>query len=364
MKDNDNAYAKDHLFKNALDIVIKLGVILLIVYWCYSILRPFIIPVIWAAVIAISLYPLFQKMLVVAGSRNKLSATLFTLILLVLLIIPIYMLSGSLIEGVQNLSQALENGTLYLPSPPLYVAEWPLVGEKLYAFWQLAASNISAVISQYTPQIKTIGNVLFSSFLEGGLGIIQFVISIVIAGLFLAYADLEKTAANAFALRLSPAHGEHFVQMASATIRSVAQGVLGIAFVQAVFAGIGFWVFDIPGAGLWAFLVMVLSVIQLPPLLVIAPVIAYAYSTDASTTALAIFTLWSLFAAMLDSILKPFVMGRGVDVPMLVIMLGAIGGMMSAGILGLFIGAIILGIGYNLYLTWLTNEPVNIDEDS
>jgi predicted PurR-regulated permease PerM len=361
MKENDTAIADERLVNNVLDIAIKLGVITLIVYLCFKIVSPFITPVIWATVIAISIYPLFKRSLAAFGGRNKLTAAVYTLLGLALLITPVVLLSGSLIDGVQTLSKALEGETLQLPPPPQKVADWPLIGNGLYDIWQLAATNITEVITRFTPQLKTIGSVLFSTALEGGLSVLQFVISIFIAGVFLASASFGKSTANAFALRLSPIHGEDFVKMASATIRSVAQGVLGIAFVQASFVGLGFWAVNVPGAGLWAFFVLILSVIQLPPLLVIAPVIAYVFSTDGSTITLVIFTLWSLLGSMLDSILKPFVMGRGVDVPMLVIMLGAIGGMIYSGILGLFTGAIILGIGYNLYLHWLTAQPANVD---
>jgi len=361
MKDNKTIFANERLADNVIDIAIRLGVIILIVYWCFNIISPFITPVIWATVIAISIYPLFRRSLAVFGGRNKLTATVFTLVGLALLVTPVVMLSGSLIDGVQFLSNALEEGTLQIPPAPEKVVDWPLIGGAVYETWQLAATNLTAVITKFTPQLKAVGNVLFSTALESGMGVLQFVISIIIAGVFLASAGFGKSAANVFALRLSPIHGEEFVTMASATIRSVAQGVLGIAFVQASFVGLGFWAVDVPGAGLWAFLVMMLSVIQLPPLLVIAPVIAYVFSTDASTTTLVLFTLWSLLGSMLDSILKPFVMGRGVDVPMLVIMLGAIGGMIYSGILGLFTGAIILGIGYNLYIHWLDDETVSID---
>lgn len=364
MKNNNTAIANERMANNVIDIAIRLGVLVLIIFWCFNIVSPFITPVIWATVIAISLYPLFQRSLAAFGGRNKLTATVFALLGLAVLITPVVLLSGSLIDGVQVLSKSLEEGTLQIPPAPPKVADWPLIGGAVYDTWQLAATNLTAAITKFTPQLKAIGNVLFSTALESGVGVLQFVISIIIAGVFLASAKFGKSAANRFASRLSPIHGEDFVKMASATIRSVAQGVLGVAFVQASFVGLGFWAVDVPGAGLWAFLVLILSVIQLPPLLVIAPVIVYVFSTDAGTTTLVIFTLWSLLGAMLDSILKPFVMGRGVDVPMLVIMLGAIGGMISSGILGLFTGAIILGIGYNLYLHWLHDQPADVETDT
>jgi predicted PurR-regulated permease PerM len=164
------------------------------------------------------------------------------------------------------------------------------------------------------------------------------------------------------ASKLSPSFGLEFVKISAATIRSVAQGVIGIGIFQAVFVGTGFWAIDVPAFGLWALLVMILSIAQLPPFLVIIPVIIYVFSLeDISTVTLAIFTIWSVFGGIVDGILKPFVMGRGVDAPMLVVMLGAIGGMIMSGILGLFTGAIILTLGYIIYTQWLTADRTDND---
>lgn len=347
----------EQIEKNVINLTVKLGILLLLFYWCFSILQPFIIPVVWAVVIAVSMYPLYLILLKKMNNRRGLSGTIFTLIVLALLLAPVFMFSGSMVDGIQNLSMSLDQGTLNVPEPTESVKQWPVVGEKIYAIWQLASINLDGFIVKFTPQLKAIGKTVFSAIMEGGAGILQFVISIIIAGVFMVNAEGSVKAVEAFLSKLSPKNGKEFVKMSGATIRSVAQGVIGIGIIQATFLGIGFWAVDIPATGLWTLLILILSIAQLPPIIVILPILLYVFSLDdISTISMVLFTAWSLFGGILDGLLKPFVMGRGVDVPMLIILLGAIGGMIFSGILGLFTGAIILALGYMLYTQWLTNE--------
>lgn len=349
--------------KNVINITIKLGALLLLFYWCFSILQPFIIPVVWAVIIAVSLYPVYQIMLGKLNGHKVLTGTLFTLIALALLLTPVFMLSGSMIEGVQSLSKALEAGALKVPAPSMDVKEWPLIGEKVYSVWHLASVNIDAAILKFTPQLKVIGKTVFATVVGGGTGVLQFFISIIIAGVLMVNAEGGVKAVQQFVSKLAPKQGVDFVKMSGATIRSVAQGVIGIGMFQAAFVGLGFWAVDVPGAGLWALLVMILSIAQLPPFIVILPVVAYVFTLeDLSTVTLVLFTIWSVFGGIVDGILKPFVMGRGVDAPMLVVMLGAIGGMIMSGILGLFTGAIILALGYILYTHWLADGEEAVED--
>ena len=357
MSDRQENTLNEQVEKNVINLTVKLAVLLLLYFWCFSIIQPFIVPVIWAAVIAVSLYPVYLIMLKKLNGHKGLTGTIFTLLILALLLAPVVMLSDSMIDGIQSLSKAIDSGTLAVPAPSDNVKEWPLVGEKVYSAWHLASVNMDQAIEKFTPQLKAISSTVFSAVMGGGAGILQFIISIIIAGVLMVNAEASVKSVQSFISRLSPQYGVEFVKMAGATIRSVAQGVIGIGIVQAAFVGFGFWLFDVPAAGLWALLVLILSIAQLPPTIIIIPVIIYMFSLDdMSTLSLVIFTVWSLFGAILDGILKPFVMGRGVDAPMLVILLGAIGGMILSGILGLFTGAIILALGYVLYTQWLKND--------
>ena len=362
MSNQQEKTSNEQVEKNVINLMIKLGILLLLFYWCFSIIQPFVVLVAWAVVIAVSLYPLYQVMLARLNLSRGLTGTIFTLIALSILLTPVFMLSGSMIDGVQGFSKALEAGTLKIPAPSMDVKEWPLVGEKAYSAWHLASIDIDEAIVKFTPQLKTMGKTVFSAVMGGGAGVLQFFISIIIAGVLMVNAEGGVKAVQSLFLKLSPKHGIEFVTMSGATIRSVAQGVIGIGMFQATFVGLGFWAVDVPAAGLWALLVMILSIAQLPPFIVILPVIAYVFSLeDMSTVTLVLFTIWSVFGGIVDGILKPFVMGRGVDAPMLVIMLGAIGGMIMSGILGLFTGAIILALGYILYTQWLSDDKDPIE---
>ena len=364
MSDQQDNESNEQVEKNVINLTIKLGVLLLLFYWCFGIVQPFIIPVVWAVVIAVSLYPLYQMMLPKLKDKRGLAGTVFTLVALAMLLTPVFMFSGSMIDGVQNLSKSIDTGTLKVPAPPTDVKEWPVIGDKVYTAWKLASVNIDDAIIKYTPQIKTISKKVFSAIMGGGAGVLMFFISIIIAGVLMVNADGAVKAVQDFVSKLSPKYGTEFVKTTTLTIRSVAQGVIGIAIVQATFVGVGFWAVDVPGAGLWALLVLILSIAQMPPFLVILPVIVYVFAQeDMSTITLVIFTAWSVFGGILDGLLKPFVMGRGMDIPMLVILLGAIGGMIMSGILGLFTGAIVLAIGYMLYTHWLNDGmPVEADD--
>ena len=154
--------------------------------------------------------------------------------------------------------------------------------------------------------------------------------------------------------------GEHYVDLARATIRSVAQSILGIAAFQAIAAAAGMAFMDIPLTGIWSFGVLMLAIVQLPPLLVLGPVAAYAFSVH-DTVSASIFAVYCVVVSMSDSFLKPLLLGRGVEVPMLVILLGAIGGLLVSGIIGLFVGAVVLALAYQLFTEWL-NQKSRQDE--
>jgi predicted PurR-regulated permease PerM len=164
--------------------------------------------------------------------------------------------------------------------------------------------------------------------------------------------------AKAIAVRLAGERGADLVELARATVRSVARGILGVALIQAILAGLGCLVVGVPGAGLWALVVLILAVVQLPTFIILAPIVIYVFYTTGTVPAV-LFAIWNLLVGGCDSFLKPVLMGRGVDVPMLVVFIGAIGGFILNGIIGLFLGAIILSLGFKLFELWLN---VNAEE--
>ena len=356
MEDRTNKSSEDRAYVNrALEAVIRIGLVALLVIFCFLIVKAFIPPVLWGVIIAIGIFPLHQKLSLGLGQREKLAAVVLSLCGLALLVVPAVLLFGSAMDGIHFLSNGLKEGTLRVPPPSEKVAGWPVIGKPLNDFWTLAAVNIEAALEKLAPYLKTYGPKVLAAGAGIGLALIQSIISIMIAGVFLVNAPAGKRVALAVFTRLAGERGEEFTELSGGTIRSVVQGVLGVAVIQSVLAGIGLVAVGVPAAGLWALIVLFLAVVQLPPLLILGPIIFYVFSVRETTPAVA-FMVWSILVSMSDTFLKPLFLGRGVKVPMLVILLGAIGGMMAYGIIGLFIGPVFLAIGYKLFLSWVAGE--------
>lgn len=358
---NSSRSEEDKAFqRRMMDTAIRIALLALLVLWCFNIVRPFIMPVLWGAIMAVAIYPLFVKAHTALGGREKLTATLITVFALTLLIVPTVMLSGSLVESSRSLAERVEAGALVVPPPSDTVKDWPLVGERLHGVWSLASTNLEEALEKFKPQVEATSKWLLSAAAGVGGGILMFVVSIIIAGAFLVYGSSGSKAMETVAGRvMGKKGGTEFVELAGATIRSVAQGVLGVALIQSILAGIGLLVMGVPYAGVWAGLVLLLAIVQLPPLLILGPIVVYEFSV-AETVPAVIFMVWSLIVSVSDSFLKPLFLGRGMDIPMLVILLGAIGGMILSGIIGLFVGAVVLAVGYTLFMVWLDqDQPVS-----
>ncbi len=315
-------------------------------------------PVIWGVIIAVAIYPLFTKLKSALGERNKLAATVYTLLALALLITPTVMVSDSLIETSAKFTEKYEAGELHIPPPNDSVKGWPLVGEKVHAIWQQASVNLEDTLKKYEPEVKKAGKAIVAGAAGAAGTILQFVLSIIISGILVANAAGAYDVTMKFFTRLTNNElGKTYADLTKATIRSVAQGVLGVAIIQATFSALGMMVMDVPAWGLWTLVILVLAIAQLPPILVLGFVCAYVFSV-ADTTPAVIFLVYSLIVSSSDGFLKPLFLGRGMSTPMLVILLGAIGGMMMSGIIGLFVGAIVLALGYELFMAWLDKTEV------
>jgi len=336
----------------AIEIAIRLGLIFLILAWCLQILSPFISLIAWGGIIAVSIYPLFLKLADKLGGKKKLAVILIAVISIAAILVPVISLSGSLVESATKIGTLISSGEAHISPPSESVRDWPLIGERTYDFWQKASVNLSDLLEQYPQQLSVIGKKLLGLAAGAGIGIFQFLISMLIAAAFLASADNINAVLKKLANRLSTDHGEGLLTVSEKTVRSVAVGVIGIAFIQAFLAGIGMLIAGVPSAGLLAIIIMVLGIAQLPPLLILLPVLIYLFSGDSMGIAI-FFLAWTVLVSASDMVLKPLLLGRGVDAPMLVILLGAIGGMLTSGIVGLFIGAVILALGYKLFQAWI-----------
>jgi len=336
----------------AVEIAVRLGILLVLVLWCYSLVRPFITPFAWGVIIAVASYNGYRRLVVLCGGRTHLGAAGFVLAGLLVLLCPVLLLSGSLIDGVQAVAARAEAGQIAVPPPPPSVGKIPLVGSTVERYWSLASQNLNAALDEVKPQLKAVASFLLSRLAGTGFALLQFVIAIFIAVVLLVRAEECARAAHALGRRLAGPRGAELVGLAESTIRSVTRGILGVAVIQATLAAIGFVAAGIPGAGLLAFVCLLLAVVQLGPALVLLPTVIYVFWTSATAPAV-VYAVWCLLVALSDNVLKPVLLGRGAKVPMLVLFIGAIGGFLAEGIVGLFVGSVVLAIGYELFRAWL-----------
>jgi predicted PurR-regulated permease PerM len=360
VKSNQVNAGDTDVIRKSIEVSVRISLIALLVGWSFMIVRAFINPVLWGIIIAIGFYPLHKKLSSMMGNRVKLSAVFLTIFALSVLIVPTALLTNSSIHGIQALKAGIENDTFRVPPPSAKVAGWPVIGKPIDSFWRLASENTENAIYQLMPYIKTYGKKIFSAGMGIGLGmgmaLIQFIISVFIAGLFLVNSDSGANAVRQLFRRVAGDQGDMFADLAGKTIRSVVQGVLGIAVIQAILAGGGMLIVGVPFAGLWALMVLFFAIVQLPTFLVLGPVVIYVFSVHATTQAV-VFMIWSIFVTSCDAFLKPLLLGRGVEVPMLVIFLGAIGGLMLSGVIGLFVGPVVLSISYKIFCAWIEYDP-------
>jgi predicted PurR-regulated permease PerM len=351
-----NLSVSDRAFiHKSLEATIRIGLLLIITVWCFKIVEPFIVPIIWGIIIAIAAHPLYGRLRRTLGERHKTAAIIFTFIFLIILIVPTVLLTDTLIEGLKMLAEKIKDGSLSIPPPPENLGNIMIIGEPLAKFWLLASENIHSALQQLTPVLKVIGSWLLSAATGAGIAILHFVVAIIIAGILLANSSGGNRVARAVTYRLADDKGADFADLAEATVRSVANGILGVAVIQSLLAGLGFMVAGVPAAGLWALLCLILSIAQIGIAPIVIPIIIYLFYTADTFTALA-FLIWSIPLSLIDNILKPILLGRGVKTPMAVIFIGAIGGLLSSGVIGLFIGAVILALGYDLFLLWLNTD--------
>lgn len=337
---------------NWIELAIRLSVLALLLYLSLNLVRPFLTIAIWSVVLTVALYPFYERIVKLTGERRRLASVLLTVLSLFIVIGPATWLVWGLIDSIRTLSEHVDLSTFKLPPPPDAVKSWPLIGGQIYQFWNLASSNLEAAVVKLAPHLKPIGTSLVKIAAEAGTGSIKLLIAIVIAGFLYSPAPSLAAAVRKFALRLSSDRGEEFVRLAGATIRAVSRGVIGISALQAFLAGVGLIVAGIPGASLITSAVLILGIIQIGPSIVLIPVIIWSW-TAMETSAALLFTAYMIPVSLLDNALRPLVMGRGLGTPTLVILIGVIGGTISYGITGLFLGPIVLAVIWELLSAWI-----------
>lgn len=338
-----------------MDALIRFSLIILLAVWCFQIVAPFLIPVVWGLIIAVALHPVYARIANLLGGKEGLSAVLLAGTMIAALLVPSVMMGNSAAEGLHGPVQELKAGTYELPDLPEKAGRWPIVGKPLVTFWVQAKNDLSGTLTQYKEKIKDIAAWAGSTLGNTVGSLIQSVFSIAIAGIFWVNGAVLVRGCTHIAVRLFGNDGAEYIKLSGLTIQSVAQGVIGVALIQAILAGIGLLAVGAPLVGLWMLLVMVVAVAQLPPILVLGPVAAYMFTLESTGVATA-FLVWSVLVSFSDAVLKPMLLGRGLDIPMIVILVGAIGGMIMSGILGLFVGAVVLGLTFELTKKWALDK--------
>lgn len=341
--------------EDIIQLVIRVGLLGLLIIWTFLIIRPFVPILAWSGVLAVAFYPAFSWVAKILGGRPKTAAAILTLITLGIVIGPATWLGISAVDGVRELARQLGTGDLALQSAPEQLKSWPLIGPWLFDLWEQAYNNIRAVLREVAPYLQPLAGPLLGLAGDAGVGTLQFLVSVFVAGFLFPHGPRLVAAGRGFLFRIVPEQSEHFLGLAGATIRAVAQGVIGVAIVQALLAGIGFKLAAVPSAGLLAFIVLLLSIVQIGAFLVLLPVIIWIWTAKDVTTAL-LLTVFLVLVGFLDTMLKPLVMGRGLTTPTIVIFVGVIGGTLAHGIVGLFIGPIILSVAWEMMMAWIRTE--------
>jgi predicted PurR-regulated permease PerM len=354
----------DHEFEKRaaarlLDVLIRAALIGVLAALCYVVFAPFMTLMVWAVILAVTLYPLHRALARRIGGRGGLAATIVVLGGLLLIVAPSVLLMNSFGSSIYEFVGAVQQNTLKVPAPREGVKEWPFVGDRIYAVWSQAHSDLPGLVQTLQPKIGELARKALSTVASIGVGMLQFLASFIVAGVLMAYGEACARASRAIFERIiGDERGEPFARLCTATIRTVAQGVIGIAFIQATLIGLVLLLAGVPWAGVLALITLVLGVAQVPALIVILPAIGYIWSSGNYGNGAAIaYTVILLLAGMVDNVLKPLMLGRGVDAPMPVILLGALGGMATGGILGMFVGATLLALGYQIFSSWVATNP-------
>lgn len=355
LDDHPDAEFEKRLAARLLDVLIRAGLILAMAALCYQVFSPFLTLMVWALILAVMLYPMHQAMAGKLGGRQGLSSTLLLILGIALFVVPTAVLMSSLGDSVQQLITDVQAGSLAIPAPRDSVANWPVIGHQVHALWSQAHTDLPALVQSMQPKIGDLAMTALSFVAGIGGGLLKFLFSFVIAGIIMAFGHAGGRSGRAIFERVAgDARGVELARLSAATIRAVALGVIGVAFIQAIIIGLCLLVAGVPWAGVLAVIVLVLGIAQVPAVIVTLPAIGYIWwSGDYGHVAAIAYTLMLVVSGMADNVLKPLLLGRGVEAPMPIILLGALGGMATAGILGLFVGATLLALGYQIFMSWV-----------
>jgi len=344
---------------NLWDTIIRVSLIGGLAFLCFQVLSPFLKLIVWAIILAVTIYPLHRWIARRLGGRQGLTSTILVILGVLLVVTPTWLLVNSFADSIHSFVGAVQHNTVQIPTPREGVKNWPIVGNRIYDAWSRARTDLPGLVQSMQPKIGDLARYAISIVASAGKTMLLFLGSFLVASIIMAYGDSASRSGRAIFHRLAGSvRGEALAKLSIATIRAVALGVIGVAAIQALLIGLALLLAGIPVAGVVAIVALVLGIAQVPALVVTLPVIIYIWASgDYSHAAAITHTIILLLTGMTDNVLKPLMLGRGVDVPMPVILLGALGGMATGGILGMFVGATALALGYEIFMKWVALDP-------
>lgn len=355
MENNDLITIEKRVVTRFLDMFIKFGLILALTSFCFTVFSPFLNVILWGLILAVTLYPLHQYFAKRLGGKQGWASTILVLLGILLIVVPTIIMVTSLGESASTLIEHVNHAHLVIPPPKASIGTIPVIGGKLFAVWSEASMNLPGLISTYHSQVVKAAKLVLTVLASMGGGLFGFILSFIAAGIMMAMGGPAANSATRIAMRITDERkGVELIKLCTGTIRAVAQGVIGVALIQSLLVGVIMALAGIPAVGVFFIAALILGIAQVPLLLVSLPAIGIMWVTGDHGTAMnVIYTILLVIAGMVDNVLKPMLLGRGVDVPMPVVLIGALGGMATNGILGMFIGATLLSIGYLIFMAWV-----------
>lgn len=326
------------------------------------ILKPFLGATIWAVTIVTATWPLMISIQNRLWGRRSLAVAVMTVALLCVLVVPLWLAIGTIVSNADRISGWVKSlSTFEVPLPPAWLANVPLIGDKLVATWEKVAV---AELQDFMKKLAPYGGSAIRWFATevGGFGalVLQFLLTVVFAALLYARGQQAISWLMRFGRRLAGPRGEHSIRLAGQAVRGVALGVVVTALAQSILGGIGLTVAGVPFAAVLTAVMFMLAIAQIGPLLVLGPSVAWLYWTS-STGWGTFLLLWTLVVGTMDNFLRPFLIKKGADLPLLLIFVGVVGGLIAFGLIGIFVGPVVLAVAHKLLSAWVAEEIVEVE---
>ena len=338
--------------------------ILLLIAASFWVLRPFLAATIWATMVVVATWPLLKSLEQRFGGRRVPAVAVMTLAMLLLLVLPLGLAVGTIAEHAESVVDLVRNlAASGLPTPPEWLAGIPLVGAKLTDLWlQLGVAEAKGLLAKAAPYAAESGKWLLAEAGGFGMMVLQFLLIVLLSAVLYANGEAAASSARRFGQRLAGARGENSIILAGQAIRGVALGVGVTAIAQTVLGGIGLAIAGVPFASLLSAVMLMLCIAQLGPSLVLFPAVGWLFWSG--DTGWGVFLLvWSLIVGTMDNFLRPMLIKKGADLPLLLIFAGVIGGMLGFGLIGLFVGPVVLAVTYTLLEAWMADGQGRPDAD-